>query len=226
MPSTIRRGSRGADVRTLQRTLKDFGGAYAGIAVDGVFGDVTDRLVRRYQSLHALVVDGVVGPATWSALTGKPLPKPTGSTLRDRAYAYATGLIGVMEQGGNNRGPMVTKIITANGGAGPEPWCGDFVAYCYRAAGSKAVTRAWAAVRLLAGVAGVKRTRSPRRGDLVRFTFDHVGMYVRDVDAGHIETIEGNTGPSGALSDGNGGDGVYRKVRAKSLVSDYLSVTR
>jgi hypothetical protein len=227
----LKRGSAGADVRVLQKALKALGGDYASIAVDGVFGADTERLVKRYQSLHALVIDGVVGPATWSALTGKPLPKPTGKTLRDRAYSQACALIGVMKSGGNNRGPMVDKIIRANGGAGPEPWCGDGMAYCYRAAGSKAVTRAWAAVRLLAGVLGIKRTSKPQRGDLVRFNFsragmDHVGMFVRDRGDGTIETIECNTGPVGAVSDGNGNDGVYRKVRSKVLVADYLAVTR
>ncbi len=147
--------------------------------------------------------------------------------LPDRAFKVAEGLIGVMEQGGNNRGAMVTKIIRANGGVGPEPWCGDFCAYCYRLAGSKAVTRIWASVRGLGAVAGVTRTTSPRRGDLVRFSFDHVGIYVRDLEGGFIETIEGNTGASGAVSDSStGGDGVYRKRRHKSLVSDYLRVSR
>jgi hypothetical protein len=131
-----------------------------------------------------------------------------------------------MEEGGNNQGPMVMKIIRANGGAGPEPWCGDTMAYCYRQAGSKAVTRLWASVFYLGRIGGVVKTSSPVQGDLVRFTFDHVGMFVRDLGGGMIETIEGNTGSSGAVSDGDGGDGVYRKRRAKSLVLDYRHITR
>jgi hypothetical protein len=132
-----------------------------------------------------------------------------------------------MEVGSNNAGAKVTEIIRANGGGGPEPWCGDFVAYCYRLSGSKAVTRNWAAVRLLRGATGVTGTRNPRRGDLVRYSFDHVGMFVRDRGDGTIETIEGNTGASGAVSDSRtGGDGVYRKIRSKSLVKDYLRVHR
>jgi peptidoglycan hydrolase-like protein with peptidoglycan-binding domain len=159
----------------------------------------------------------------------KPKPKPAQRPkhLGERAYRVAAGLVGVMESGGNNSGAKVTEIIRANGGSGPEPWCGDFVAYCYRLSGSKAVTRNWAAVRLLRGATGVTGTRKPRRGDLVRFTFDHVGMFVRDRGDGTIETIEGNTGASGAVSDSRtGGDGVYRKVRPKSLVKDYLRVHR
>lgn len=159
--------------------------------------------------------------------------------LRVLALAHARKLIGTMEHGGNNRGAKVMEIIRANGGTGPEPWCGDFVAYCYREAGSNAVTRSWAAVRLLAGIAGLK-VRGKRKavaGDLVRFTFDHVGIVESYCDskgraaaaatATHMQTIEGNTGASGAVSDSTtGGDGVYRKIRSVSLVRDVIEVTR
>lgn len=146
--------------------------------------------------------------------------------LREKAYGEAVALIGVMEVGGNNRGEKVMEIIRANGGTGPEPWCGDFMAYCYRRAGSKSVSRAWAAVRLYLPHTGLKRTSSPQQGDIVRFTFDHVGMFVRDLGNGTIETIEGNTGRSGAVSDSRtGGDGVYRKIRTKGVVQDYIHVS-
>lgn len=148
------------------------------------------------------------------------------SPLRFRAYKIASELVGVMESGGNNSGAMVMKIIRANGGTGPEPWCGDFLAYCYKLAGSKRVQRAWASVRMLRGLAGISATSHPKTGDMVRFTFDHVGMFVKDNGNGTITTIEGNTGASGAVSDSRtGGDGVYRKIRSKNLVRDYLSVS-
>lgn len=145
--------------------------------------------------------------------------------LRIRAYEEASKLVGIMEYGGNNAGAQVSKIIRENGGLGPEPWCGDFVAFCYRHAGSKRVQRSWASVRLLRGLLGITATSSPRRGDLVRYTFDHVGLFVKDNSNGTITSIEGNTGASGAVSDSTtGGDGVYEKIRSKSLVRDYLRV--
>lgn len=147
--------------------------------------------------------------------------------LRERAYKVAESLIGVMEQGSNNAGPMVSRIIRENGGSGPEAWCGDFQAYCYRHGGSRAVSRPWASVRLVGQLLGIHRVTTPQRGDLVRFTFDHIGMYVRDNGNGTITTIEGNTGSSGAVSDSaTGGDGVYKKIRSKGLVMDYLRVAR
>lgn len=57
---TLRRGSEGAEVRTLQAKLH--------VAVDGSFGPKTEAAVRTFQSTHNLVPDGIVGPKTWAAL--------------------------------------------------------------------------------------------------------------------------------------------------------------
>lgn len=155
------------------------------------------------------------------------------SPLRLRALHVAETLIGVMEHGGNNAGPMVAKIIHENGGVIGEPWCGDFDAYCYRHAGSRAVQRGWASTLSLGFLAGMKVTGAPEPGDIVVFNFpggqssDHTGLFVKRTGPGEIETIEGNTGESGAVSDSaTGGDGVYRKRRSTSLVSRYVRVLR
>lgn len=149
------------------------------------------------------------------------------TTLQERALKEARQLIGVMEMGGNNQGAKVLEIIRANGGTGPEPWCGDFVAYCYKRAGSVSVSRSWAAVRFIGGIAGQRVVKHPKPGDLVCFSFDHVGMFVRWDGKGQIVTIEGNTGASGAVSDSRtGGDGVYLKRRDAALVSRYVRVLR
>jgi peptidoglycan hydrolase-like protein with peptidoglycan-binding domain len=62
---TIRRGTTGDGVRRLQAELNADG---AALDEDGVFGPGTDAVVRSWQQAHGLVVDGVVGPATWRAL--------------------------------------------------------------------------------------------------------------------------------------------------------------
>src|SRR5699024_7071046 len=61
----LRKGDRGAAVRTLQSGLNASG---ASIAVDGVFGSGTASAVRALQSAAGIGVDGVVGPKTWNAL--------------------------------------------------------------------------------------------------------------------------------------------------------------
>lgn len=62
---TLRKGNRGADVRTLQALLGDKG--YT-VLVDGIFGDKTYEAVKAYQAEHGLLVDGIVGKATWKKI--------------------------------------------------------------------------------------------------------------------------------------------------------------
>jgi peptidoglycan hydrolase-like protein with peptidoglycan-binding domain len=64
--STLRSGSKGTAVSRLQRSLTAAFGRT--VAIDGQFGPVTDTAARDYQRTRQLIVDGVVGPATWTAL--------------------------------------------------------------------------------------------------------------------------------------------------------------
>jgi hypothetical protein len=164
-------------------------------------------------------------PIGWARESARA--KKRGVPLRERAYRVASKLVGVMEEGGNNQGHAVMEIIRANDGVGPEPWCGDTMAFVYRTAGSKSVTRSWAAVRLLLAGTTVRRQSRVKRGDIARFSFDHVGMFVKWLGGGYFESIEGNTGASGAVSDSStGGDGVYRKRRHVSQVHDFRRIHR
>lgn len=56
----------GPEVKILQTKLKAHG-ANPGPA-DGVFGPQTEAAVRKFQAAEHLVVDGIVGPVTWTAL--------------------------------------------------------------------------------------------------------------------------------------------------------------
>jgi len=66
MASVLKRGSKGAAVRDLQRLLSAAG--YPVGVIDGDFGGITDKAVRRFQHEVGLVVDGRVGPQTLTAL--------------------------------------------------------------------------------------------------------------------------------------------------------------
>ncbi len=66
-------------VRSLQYLLNAHG---ARITVDGVFGSATEAAVRAYQRTHGLVVDGVVGNATWSSVVVTVRRGSTGSAVR------------------------------------------------------------------------------------------------------------------------------------------------
>lgn len=56
---TLRRGDRGENVKIVQHAI--------GTKDDGVFGPLTEALVRALQRQRNLVPDGIVGPKTWQA---------------------------------------------------------------------------------------------------------------------------------------------------------------
>jgi hypothetical protein len=58
-----------------------------------------------------------------------------------------------------------------------------------------------------------------RRGDIVVFTFSHIGIAVGDIGKdGIVQTVEGNTNSDGARE----GDGVYRKRRHVSKIRSVI----
>ncbi len=74
---TLRRGSTGPKVRELQTLLRNQG--FDPGPIDGDFGPRTEAAVRNFQRSKGLVVDGIVGVATWTALgvNCTPTPPPT-----------------------------------------------------------------------------------------------------------------------------------------------------
>lgn len=62
---TLRKGSKGDDVKWLQARLNAYG---AHLATDGAFGKLTDSAVRSFQEKKGLTIDGIVGPVTRKAL--------------------------------------------------------------------------------------------------------------------------------------------------------------
>lgn len=59
----LRRGSKGDEVKALQKAL-----GFTGKDLDGDFGKKTEGAVIAFQKARKLVVDGKVGPSTWEAL--------------------------------------------------------------------------------------------------------------------------------------------------------------
>lgn len=64
----LRKGSRGADVRSLQRQLNIALAGKRRIGVDGVYGSVTAKSVKIFQKSVGLRVTGKTTQATWDAL--------------------------------------------------------------------------------------------------------------------------------------------------------------
>lgn len=58
--NTIKKGSRGESVKTLQKILN--------LKADGIFGILTEEAVKEFQKANQLIVDGIVGNNTWNRL--------------------------------------------------------------------------------------------------------------------------------------------------------------
>jgi N-acetylmuramoyl-L-alanine amidase len=71
---TLRQGSRGTAVVTLQRRLTAL--RYDVGPIDGIFGPSTYHGVVAFQKVNGLSRDGIVGPITWAALNRPVVPRP------------------------------------------------------------------------------------------------------------------------------------------------------
>jgi peptidoglycan hydrolase-like protein with peptidoglycan-binding domain len=63
---TVRQGNSGPAVSAVQHQLR-FAYGYS-LAVDGIFGPVTNSTVRAFQARFHIGVDGIVGQVTWNTL--------------------------------------------------------------------------------------------------------------------------------------------------------------
>lgn len=64
--ATLKYGSRGDDVRSVQMLLN--------CEIDGIFGRITEEALKDFQRKNGLTADGIVGPKTWNALGLKAVP--------------------------------------------------------------------------------------------------------------------------------------------------------
>ncbi|WP_068314464.1 L,D-transpeptidase family protein [Janibacter anophelis] len=79
--TTLKRGSRGAAVKQLQRTLATKGYWHSGS--DGIYGHTTEQAVMAVQKVYGMKRDGIAGPATIDKINrmGRKWPKSTSGTL-------------------------------------------------------------------------------------------------------------------------------------------------
>lgn len=63
---TLSRGSKGDCVYIAQKLF--YLNGFRGTPMDGIFGPVTEQIVREYQKSAGIKADGIVGPDTWAEL--------------------------------------------------------------------------------------------------------------------------------------------------------------
>ncbi len=115
-PPTIAEGATGPAVRWLQyllvrRTLSDN-------QIDGTFGPVTKSAVEEFQRDAHLAVDGIVGPATWSALGGDGPEPPTLS--QGSRGTVVEKLQHALNEGRGDFAPSSNPVLALDGIYGPQ----------------------------------------------------------------------------------------------------------
>ena len=65
---TLKKGSKGDNVKALQILLIGYGFDCGNYGADGDFGSATNEAVRNYQKAKGLTVDGIVGKNTWKKI--------------------------------------------------------------------------------------------------------------------------------------------------------------
>lgn len=176
--STLRWGSRGGQVATVQRI--------AGSYPDGIFGPKTHAAVKRYQARHGLEVDGIVGPITSAEMGLRSSSSSSSSSRSDSSSSrsssrssssssyssssYSSG--GIVGQAQSYLG-----IMYRWGGSSPAGFdCSGFTQYVYGRAGIS-IPRTTSAQQQ-----ATYRVSSPRPGDLVFWGYPayHVAIYAGD----------------------------------------------
>ena len=109
---TLRMGSRGSAVRSLQRQLASLG--YWCGAADGVFGGLTQSAVIAIQKVAGISRDGVCGPVTWSKVRGGV--RPRASTTRGHVIEVHRGRQILLVV---NSGRVGTTLATSTGSEKP-----------------------------------------------------------------------------------------------------------
>lgn len=75
---TLKIGSQGQAVKEMQALLNRQASRDYQIAEDGIFGPKTEALVKTFQTIYFLTVDGIVGLKSWkSFLAAAPTDLPT-----------------------------------------------------------------------------------------------------------------------------------------------------
>ena len=197
--------------------------------------------IRAVQRVLGITADGIDGPVTWSTilaeLSAKDSPLNVSGNIPEKMVQLAREEIGVSEVDGTNCGPRVDqyKAATWLDASKGWPWCAAFICWLVResiededvkfkrprTAGAWDFEN-WAKQQSANGIELRKPTNEDiKAGDIVVFTFSHIGLAVKDVDSsGYVVTIEGNTNGAGSREGGS----VLEKKRHVSKIRSRIRI--
>ena len=198
------------------------------------------EVVKAVQKLLGVSSDGADGPVTWNAILAKlstKNPVASGGSVAEKMVCLAREEIGVSEVDGSNWGPRVDEYKAATWLDADKgwPWCAAFICWLVREAieGEDVKFKRprtagawdfenWAKQQSTNGVELRKPTNEDiKAGDIVVFTFSHIGLAVKDADSsGYVVTIEGNTNGAGSREGGS----VLEKKRHVSKIRSRIRI--
>lgn len=206
MQKTLRPGNRGDEVKQLQALLNAKLILTPKISEDGIFGPNTEILIKKFQAISNLGIDGVVGPATWAALTGKSKPNENPAVIAPVTSStpwmtYARNEIKQKEIKDAEHNPRIIAYhatTTLNADKDETAWCSSFVNWCLKQAGIKGTDSAAAISWLKWGKnindqAGAITViyNSKKANSSLTTSGNHVGFLVQET-ATHFAILGGN----------------------------------
>jgi hypothetical protein len=154
------------------------------------------------------------------------------SSLARELVAILSAEEGVREIPANsNRGKRVEEFQSATWLSGSGwAWCAAFICWGILQLDKKhglpfkrpETAGAWDFERWAKeeGLNLFKPRKEIKAGDIVIFTFSHIGLAIEDEKNGYVKTVEGNTSTSGSREGG----GVYIQNRKTSLVRAHIRI--
>ncbi len=142
----------------------------------------------------------------------------------EKVLAIARAELGTKESPANsNRVKYNTWFYGRDVSGAAYPWCMAFVQWCFDQVGIPLPLKTASCSALLSWYQknqpeSVRRT--PQPGDIIIYDFGHTGI-VENAGSETVTAIEGNTSPSAAGSQSNGGQ-VCRRTRKTTLVTAYI----
>lgn len=183
-------GERSGAVKASEQLLKKLG--FNPGRIDGLFDRNTLRAVKAYEKREGLERDGKIGTNQLARMKDDAR-----GNYRTKALEIARRYLGFHERGEN--GNPFSRYF----GRPPEPWCADFVSYCYTKAGKKLNEPYTPTLLSMLKANGTYSRSNPKVGDIIMFdwqpgsgpTAQHTGLVekvFRKNGALWVQTIEGN----------------------------------
>lgn len=180
----------------------------------GVFGKNTDKFVKRFQAIHNLGIDGIVGPKTWAMLKDEVRlvltpSNPVIVTASIPWMRYARDEVNQKEIKGILHNPRIFAYhatTTLKASNDETAWCSSFVNWCLKQAGIKGTDSASAISWLKWG-----ESSSAKSGAIIviynkkainlnlTVSGNHVGFLIQET-ATHFHVLGGNQGDQVKIS--------------------------